>query len=303
MEILEYVTCNLCSCREYKVLFGSPPNPADAENLTRIYVPTIAENIKLGQVVKCKNCGLIYTNPRINNEILIKIYERVEDQFYINERKHKIITAQRNLSTIEKFVKKGRILDIGCHAGFFLDAARQRGWETYGVEPSITAAKYAAEKLGLNVFTGQLMQADFEHSFFDVVTMYQVLEHLPDPSTELTKINRILKNNGLVVIDVPNIASFWAKSLRTKWWFMKDMHTYHFTPKTLTKMLEKTGFKVIKTASSTKTCSVKFLVTRLEPYSSRLSRLLLRLAEKLSLGDKPVSINMGDIFQIYAKKI
>jgi SAM-dependent methyltransferase len=99
----------------------------------------------------------------------------------------------------------------------------------------------------LNVFTGTVEEAKFENDFFDVIILNNVLEHLFDPKTTLNEINRILKNNGTLVIGIPNANSFEAKIFK-KYWSAWDLprHLYHFTPNTIKSLLNKTGFQVLE---------------------------------------------------------
>jgi SAM-dependent methyltransferase len=126
-----------------------------------------------------------------------------------------------------------------------LDEFRKRGWETFGTELSEQAAGAAREEFGLNVRAITLEDWGFEDKFFDVVTLWHVLEHLPDPRETLREVNRILKDDGLLVVSTPNFDSFQAKVSKEKW-FHLDMprHYYHFSTRTLTQMLGSLDFRV-----------------------------------------------------------
>ena len=105
----------------------------------------------------------------------------------------------------------GKILDLGCFCGVFLNEASQAGWECYGIEPLIMPAIYARGNYNLNVITDTLRNDSYSPEFFDVVTTFQVFEHLIFPDEELRKIQRILKPGGLLMIEVPNIDTAWVK--------------------------------------------------------------------------------------------
>ncbi|MBU0952732.1 MAG: class I SAM-dependent methyltransferase, partial [Elusimicrobia bacterium] len=150
---------------------------------------------------------------------------------------------------------KGKILDVGCGPGEFLSFAKKDGWETFGTEISAFAAAHAAKKFGLNVFTGDLREAKFPDNNFDVVTIWHVLEHMPDPSAVLKEINRIIKPSGVLVIAVPNLNNyiymlaytvFKLKKLKLFVMGEREIHVSFFTSKTLRNLLDKTGFKIIK---------------------------------------------------------
>ncbi|MBI4834625.1 MAG: class I SAM-dependent methyltransferase [Planctomycetes bacterium] len=232
---MEYVSCALCG----------------ADKAEAVY--TISDL----KVVRCLKCGLVYTNPRLSDDERARLYS--EDYFrnqsspdvpsfdYIQNKELFYADAQRRLRGIMKFKRSGKILEIGCATGGFLDVAREYGWEPYGVEISPWASDYARNKLGLNVVTGNLEDASFPDSFFDVIAMYHVLEHLPLPKQAIQKAARLLKADGLLVITVPDINSGNARRMKERWVnLVPKIHLYHFSKETLTKLLSENGFGIIK---------------------------------------------------------
>jgi len=138
----------------------------------------------------------------------------------------------------------GRILDVGCGGGSYLYRLKQWGWDTYGVEPSDTGARQA-QSLGLNVRQGTLQDARYVDSFFDVIRLSNVVEHLPNPIATFREIRRILKPKGLVYLTVPNTRSlvFWL--FRENWYALDaPRHVISYSPKTLNVLAEATGFEV-----------------------------------------------------------
>jgi len=140
--------------------------------------------------------------------------------------------------------RKGlRLLDIGCAYGFFLLFAKERGFDPYGLEISSETSRYAREH-GLNIQGSTLSEAELADDFFDVIIMNNVLEHTPDPSAELKRVRSILRVGGIVYIAVPNYDSLVAKVDGYNW-KMKSWpnHLYYFTGKTLSYLLQRTGFR------------------------------------------------------------
>lgn len=203
------------------------------------------------KLVKCKNCGLVYVNPRpttIEREAINKeIYDSEKYRtHYFQDRKIFEKRFKKKLRKIERYSKKGKILDVGTSYGFFLDEARKRGWETYGIEKNIPAAHYAREKLGLNVFGCTIEEEKFDKNYFDVITLWDVLEHSPDPVIFLKKLKTVLKINGLICVQSPNIESLIAKYRKERWdWLSPNDHLFHFSPSTLEAILIKSGYKII----------------------------------------------------------
>jgi SAM-dependent methyltransferase len=140
----------------------------------------------------------------------------------------------------------GRLLDVGCATGDFLAHMAKYGWQVHGVEPSLAASRRARQMHDLDVRTGDLEQARFPDGYFDVVTLWDVLEHLHDPLGSLKEIHRILKSDGVLVIELPNTQSFDAMLFGT-YWIGLDIprHLYVFPPAPLEAMLEETGLQIV----------------------------------------------------------
>ena len=138
---------------------------------------------------------------------------------------------------------KGTLLDIGAGTGNFCETSKQNSWEVYGVEPSEKAREVAAKK---NIFLHQSIE-DFKGQQFDVVTLWHVLEHLPDLENTITAIQKLLKPNGVLIVAVPNYNSFDAKHYKG-FWAAYDVprHLWHFSQKSMSKLFSK-NMKLLKT--------------------------------------------------------
>ncbi len=156
------------------------------------------------------------------------------------------LTYRSRLDVIP-FTGEGKLLDIGCGNGRYLSTMRKLGWRTSGVEKSPKASRYAREELHLDVNTGDLLDYKYHDKSFDAVTMWHSLEHLYEPFQTLKEIGRMLNNDGLLVVAVPNIDSFVAKVFKTYWYGLQlPIHLIAFTPDSITKMLKSAGFDVQK---------------------------------------------------------
>ena len=145
-------------------------------------------------------------------------YISMTDDKYLEEEEGRRASARYILKYLNKRKDgKGTLLDIGCAAGFLLDEARKDGWDVYGVELSEWAVKHAREKMGLkNVCQGTLTEAQFPANFFDVVVMTDVIEHLIDPKTTLDGIRLLLKPNGMMCCNTPDVNSLMSRILGAK---------------------------------------------------------------------------------------
>lgn len=211
-------------------------------------------------VVKCKGCGLIYTNPIVKESEKNywgdenKYYEEAALIFKGQAAHHRDPNYIEELQFIEKIKSEGNFLDIGTNMGFFLRHAKGKKWNVFGIEPSPTLSEMARKYFELKVKTASLEEANFEEKFFDIVTMIDVFEHVVEPKKILLEVKRIMKDDGILFIKVPNgkysLLKFWLTKLSNKHQehdiFDAYEHLVHYTQGTLERMLESCGFKVVK---------------------------------------------------------
>ncbi len=244
---MECVNCNLCGQDNARVLFGKRDKFGVTENEFN--------------VVQCQGCGLLYVNPRPSQEEIGKFYpkiyswkETLEAESFLTRCVRKLEKIYRyhllmdEVSKVVRFTRRGsgRVLDVGCGTGDRLDVFRSRGFETFGVETS-DSADYAKENLKLDVLKGNLFSARFPDRFFDVVTLYNVLEHTHDPKRVCEEVHRILKDDGFLVIQVPNGNSLQYRVFGRKWAaFDIPRDLYYFGTESLKLLLGKVGFTVTK---------------------------------------------------------
>lgn len=204
-------------------------------------------------IVKCENCGFLFTNPQPNPENLGDYYKSEEYVSHSNSKKGFVNSAYhivRNYTLNKKFkmvksiMSKGSILDIGCATGEFLNVFKLDKWETLGIEPDKDAKKFAVENYNLNIENENHLENIVENSF-DIITMWHVLEHVPNLNKRLETLNKILKDNGNLIIAVPNYKSYDA-DYYGKFWAAYDVprHLFHFSQSTMEKLLIKHGFQI-----------------------------------------------------------
>jgi SAM-dependent methyltransferase len=231
---VEEIPCPLCGCKK-----------------NNLY-----DRNKEWKIVKCNDCDFCYTNPRPTPESLPGFYdaayfkdERHRAKFF-NEDGTSITKGSENFSgriqEIENFMSsRGKLLEIGAARGYFLQAMRELGWDVRGVEISDDAVAFAQQHFGINLFHGTIEQYDIENGF-DVVCMYQTLEHVADPAYLVERSLELLTSGGLFVAEVPNLDAFELKysAERRKLSYDLPRHLNHFTADTLQTLLKKRGFKV-----------------------------------------------------------
>ncbi len=209
-------------------------------------------------VYKCNHCGLGVLDPQPDEKEFSDLYNRIYfDSHYDNGLKIGSEEMQRRLSQqghrirfFRKYKKSGRILDIGCGQGYFLLACRGLGYEVEGIDISDYSASYVRNELKIPVTAGPIRDINFQSNSYDVITMWHFLEHTSNPKIYIDKASHWLKNDGLLIVDVPNYEGFDAQSDLTNWpnWDL-PYHVYHFTAKTLVAILHQHGFKIIRTKS------------------------------------------------------
>lgn len=170
-----------------------------------------------GRYVKCTQCDMIYLNPVFKDEHLENHYRNNHDcqsEIATNENLFYTALYSKGLQAVESVASKGNILDIGCSAGNFLDLALQNSWKTYGIELNEKEASYAIQK-GHTVYNNLLEEVIFEHPM-DVVTLWDVFEHLKNGREYLTRIKSLLSSTGVIFMQIPSADSLAAKMLQEK---------------------------------------------------------------------------------------
>lgn len=207
-------------------------------------------------IVQCLVCGFLYVNPQPTVEELDKLYST--EYFAGNgasmqrSLRHRLPVFARGIGIINELRKPGKVLDVGCGNGDFVELAREAGWDASGLDLSEQATSFARNK-GLDVVRGTLQTSGFPSESFDVVTLWDVLEHLPDPAGELECVRRVLKPGGFLVVRVPNIGFQLLRVLVQEVVFhsgratlQADLHLNHFSPTTLRRLLRRRGFEVLR---------------------------------------------------------
>ena len=228
---MEEVACNICGSSESLPLFS-----------TNDYITHTAHKI-----VQCKSCGLTYVNPQPTKEELPSFYPEI---YYGEEPfSYEKIDARSRHKKLRKFLsgRKGRILDVGCGKGLLLKLCKDAGWQVAGIELSEDSTRYARETLGLEVFTSLDEKHHLRDNSLDIITFFHSLEHLKDPLSYLNDVKRLLKPDGIIIIEVPRFNSFYSKIFRDKWFHLDvPRHLFHFDDHTIKKLIILAGYHIIE---------------------------------------------------------
>jgi 2-polyprenyl-3-methyl-5-hydroxy-6-metoxy-1,4-benzoquinol methylase len=255
--------CIICGGNDYDTLYTSLPDYLMSDFSIQ------------ASYVRCKTCGLIFqiTDESIDlSEFYPHDYDPYITEEYINglsifQRFLFYYGIQKRRRIVERFKDSGNILDIGCSTGIFLTEMQKTGkWNCFGVEPNPYAAS-TGQKLGLRIHIGKFEETFFPEAYFDVITMWDVLEHVTNPKNTISEIYRILSNDGVLVVRLPNYDSLDAKMFGQYWaGFDPPRHLFVFNRSTLSNLFRQCGFEIIyKTtnvgAFPTFLLSFRFLIT------------------------------------------
>jgi 2-polyprenyl-3-methyl-5-hydroxy-6-metoxy-1,4-benzoquinol methylase len=234
------VACDNCGSNESRYLFSGPDRLCGMP----------------GQfsVVQCSVCDWIRQNPRPNDADIKKYYpddyasyaKAIEDERGFWNRWDRRYGVVKQCKSIERVVPSGKLFEVGCGMGIFLNEMRRRGWSVIGIEPNRYAAEYARSRFDLDIFQGTLEEYDLTPESFDVICAWNVVEHLPTPAQDLHRMQRALRKGGLLVMSVPNLGSLDLRWFGESWmgWDL-PRHLYFFSLKSLGKSLERNGMQII----------------------------------------------------------
>jgi SAM-dependent methyltransferase len=190
-------------------------------------------------------------------------------------------TFCEKLKRLETLVDKGRILDVGCATGFFLDVAEKRGWEAYGVEISNYAAGVAERRHPGRVFFGSLDRAGFAPGMFDAVTLFDLIEHIAEPRPFMSRVSGLLREGGVLLLVTPDVSSLSSRLMKTDWSHYKAEHLTYFSPETICRLLEISGISPLAVESSTKYLNLRYVSGQLSAYPHTILTPLVRVVEKM----------------------
>ncbi len=255
-------------------------------------------------LVRCLNDDLIYVNPQPDKEDYDKFYGSL-DYFlrgknelgyanYMADKDAIVKNGQVVINAIQKFCKRGKLLDIGCAYGFSLDVARRSGFDIWGNDLNREAVKYAHETLSIvNAEPGYLKEVNYENNFFDVAMMLGTIEHFQNPQDEVSEARRILKLGGILAVSTVDM-----DSLIGHWTIRPPEHLYYFSGRTLSKFLENNGFEVL---SMTPKIMPNVFYFTVEDFFGRVFDYFYRLSKNKFL--KTTLLDMKKLFLFLIKKL
>jgi 2-polyprenyl-3-methyl-5-hydroxy-6-metoxy-1,4-benzoquinol methylase len=244
-------------------------------------------------LMHCPGCGLEWLDPQPDDATLGRIYrQEYYDAWGVQDDAEATRTLKRSMfrrllaPVARRHGPGARLLDCGAALGYLMEEAAAAGLEPYGVELSEFGANAIAERFGPDrIFQGPFEQAEFarvDRDFFDIITMFDFLEHVRDPGAVLAKAFRLLRTGGSLVILTPDAASLSSRVMGPRWLHYKVEHLSYFTPKSLRHYLAREGFRDVRVGRAIKTMNLHYVSHQLSKYPHPVLTPLITLAHRLS---------------------
>lgn len=254
------------------------------------------------RMVRCHRCGLVRSDPVARDGLLASLYEHstfdYEEQVPSLRR-----TYRRYLDKLNRYdARKGSLLEIGCGNGFFLEDALDAGYASvHGVEPSAAAVARADPHVRPNIVRDVMRPGLFGAGDFDVVCMFQVLDHVPDPAALLQECSRVLKRGGLILCLNHDVEAVSARILGSRSPIVDVEHTYLYSRRTIARLFSTHGFRVRATGTVLDGHTVAYL-TRLLPLPAAIKGRMMTWTRRSPLGGLRVIAPLGNLYLVAQKR-
>jgi 2-polyprenyl-3-methyl-5-hydroxy-6-metoxy-1,4-benzoquinol methylase len=286
----------LCGSAQLTLRF---PARGERQPDARAYACTSFGHRSHGPIWACGECGVLVQWPCPSEQELVDAYTDVEDPVYLAEKENRYLTFRRAVRILGPAAGR-RLLDVGAYCGIFVDVAREAGFRAEGLELSRWAAAQA-RSLGLVIHEQTLTERAALGERYDVLTLWDVIEHLADPRRELEAAHRLLGDGGRIHVSTIDTSSFVARVLGARWPWLMHMHLCYFDRQNLSALLESVGFRVVDRRNYTHTVSAGYLLRKIAA-SFPGAAPLVRAASLLVPSDLPVPVSLGDNMVITAVK-
>ncbi len=269
------VPCPVCGSSEFVVLYKPWRAVTDP---VKLFGAASGER-GTQQIVRCANaaCRMIYTSPRYPDAVILQGYEGADDQGHDSQYESRVLTFLRSLEKHAPLLppRGAKAIDVGCAGGAFVEAARRFGYDARGLEPSRQLAESARAR-GLNVVQGTLdTRTSMER--YDLVTLWDVLEHVTDPLAMLTACRAILNPQGILLVNYPDAGTWQARLAGKNFWWFLSVHLHYFDRHSIRVILEKAGFETISVRRHIQRLELGYLFKVARIYNAALADLGMRL--------------------------
>ena len=269
------VACPLCGGLRYEVLYQPWRQVRDPQQL----FGTSTEERGTQQIVRCTTpaCGMVYVSPRHEDVLIQRGYQEAAGDSHDSQYASRVQTFYRSLKKHASWLpaRGARVLDIGCAGGSFIEAAKRFGYEATGLEPSGQLVKSAQER-GLDVRQGSL-EAFSEDRPYDLITLWDVIEHVTDPNALMLQVRRVLSSEGTLLINYPDVGTFQARVAGKNFWWFLSPHLYYYTRSTMQNLLRRHGFDVVSMRRHIQRLQLGHLLDKARMYAPKGVEIVKRL--------------------------
>jgi SAM-dependent methyltransferase len=292
---MNYITKHCLFCREKERLVDLYPQTFRLEDLTpEVFSARRTTEHFHYAVVRCQNCGLVFSREILPDEVLAHLYSESKVTF----AEYTDIIRKDYWRCLEPFIDGApsqRALEIGCSSGFFLEELLSHGFsEVHGCEPSFEAREIADPRIKPNISAGFFREGLYENGSFDLLCSFQTLDHVSDPLGVMRVAHDIVKPGGLVYFITHNVEGFQAKLLGAKSPIIDIEHIYLFSKRTLRRLLEQSGFEVLGVIDVKNSYPVNYWL-KMFPMPNGLKSVLGGLLKPIGLGSLPLPLKAGNI--------
>jgi SAM-dependent methyltransferase len=270
------------------------------------------------EIFRCRSCSLLFRGSLPSSDELASLYDRSyfipherpldADGFadYIGDEREHRMTARRRVRRLGRDGTSRRLLDVGAAAGFFIDEARSAGWDAEGIDVSPDLTHWGRDRLGLKLHTGLFQEAEYPRGSFDMVTMWDYIEHSIDPAGDIAQAARILRPGGMLMLSTGDAGAPVARISGRRWHLLTPRHhNFFFTAETLDRYLREQGLEISYLGHPGAYYSLRYLIYKLRTMTPR-SRVVNSLGEWIatkSVGELSLCMNLGDILTVHARRL
>jgi SAM-dependent methyltransferase len=256
-----------------------------------------------GRILRCRSCKFAFRQVRSSPEQLRDLYRQMDPTIYASELSGRDRTAQRHLQIVQRQLRPpGQLLDVGCASGLFLSHALRAGWTVTGVEPNEALSRNAQQALADQ---GEVQCATLETArfpvHFDAITLWDVLEHVPDPRSFLTRCCALLQPEGRLFLNVPDLDSRQARLLGKKWPLLLPEHLNYFNRESLTLCAKRAGLTPLQSGRRMAWFSLRYVGYRLAQHHVPGAEILKRSAAG-SFGSILLPVSLGETFGVFRRR-
>ncbi len=287
--------CPVCGSTSYSVYLKG-----DGARLAAGAFGSSLTELATGTILRCGECGIGFSQHRPADEELGQLYREMDIAMYQAEGEGRRRTARRHLEIVSAHSDGGRLLDVGCASGVFLDRARSAGWDVTGVKPSPPLYQLARDLLDGRgkVLPLTLQEAELGSRRFDAITLWDVLEHVADPVSFLAQCRSLLKPDGFIFANVPDLESGSARLLGRRWPLLLPEHLNYFTRSSLTRCAQKAGLEVVRFGRRPASFTLSYILYLVGQHGVWGVDTMRRISEVLGIGKWVFPIRLGETFVV-----